>query len=134
MIKLKDFTSIKSIFTCLIVASIFAASCSSDEDDPIVIGPEPEEMDVCADVEAEFARDVKPLIDASCALSGCHVSGGGAPGDFASYDGVKNSASGIISRAVIAGNMPPASSSAPKLNDSQKLLIQCWVEAGAMNN
>ena len=65
------------------------------------------------------------------------VGGGQGSGNFESYTGVKSKADNgsLLNRAVIQGNMPPSNSSGPQtLTDDQKLIIQCWIDAGAMNN
>ena len=114
---------------------IFVISCSSDDSDPTV-NPDPDMMDPCTSITSTYAADIRPIIDLTCALSGCHVAGGSGDGNFESYNGVKAKADNgsLVSRAVTGGTMPPSNSSGPSLTETQKNLIRCWVEDGAQNN
>ena len=77
-----------------------------------------------------FAADVNPIIQGTCAQSGCHdaVSGNG-PGPLTNYTEVFNARTTIQS-AVSSGRMPKNSS----LSTSQKNSILCWIQSGAPNN
>jgi SprB repeat len=77
-----------------------------------------------------FAAEVKNIIDTNCAVSGCHVSGGAAPGSFTSMANIQSSASEIKSRTQ-SGNMPK---NGTKLPQAQLDAIACWVDDGALNN
>ena len=77
-----------------------------------------------------FAADVSPLIQSTCAISGCHAAGSSnGPGALTSYTQVFNSRTSIRS-AVSSGLMPQGST----LNASQKNSILCWIDSGAPNN
>lgn len=120
--------------TFFFLAFILVTACSKDEDP--VTQPEmmEEEMeDPCKDVDASYKDDVSAILAASCAISGCHVSGFNK-GDFSVYDNVKDNATKIKSRAVDQKNMPPANSDAPKLTDVQLELLGCWIASGAEDN
>jgi hypothetical protein len=76
-----------------------------------------------------LASDIKPIIEANCATSGCHV-GAGLP-DF------RNSATIVANASNIRLNtqnktMPPPGSGT--LTDEQIQKIACWVNDGALNN
>ena len=77
-----------------------------------------------------FAADVKPIIQSSCAIGGCHdaVSTNG-PGPLTNYSQVFNARTAIRT-AVSAGTMPKTGS----LTSSQKNSILCWIDSGAPNN
>lgn len=114
---------------------LFLAACSEDEV-PEVPGNNTPGIS-CDGVEVSFSNDIVPLFNTACALSGCHVAGGNGNGNFESYEGIKAKADNgsLVSRAVVQGNMPPSNSSGPRsLTEAQKIMIQCWVEGGAMNN
>lgn len=101
-------------------------------DDDMMMQPAPGET--CSGETPSYQDDIEPIISAACAISGCHVNGFGS-GDFSSYTGVKDRASGIKNRAVVQQNMPPSSSPGPSsLNDAQIELLECWIDAGAPNN
>lgn len=90
------------------------------------------EMDPCEGTDPSFANDVLPILNASCALAGCHVDGF-ANGDFSNFNGFSARAAGAIAR-MSAGTMPPAASSGPDPSEAQIQSIRCWMEAGAMDN
>lgn len=81
--------------------------------------------------QARWGAEVEPIVSASCAVAGCHVSGTGLP-DLTSYSGVK----GIVDNGKFANrvlnlqDMPP---SAP-LTASQRATLQLWIDEGALNN
>lgn len=90
----------------------------------------------CTGLNPSFANDVKPIIDASCAHSGCHGSGS-SNGDYTTYDGVKKDAKNgrITNHAVVKKDMPRANSFGPSsLRQGQIDTLYCWIEAGALNN
>jgi len=78
-----------------------------------------------------FASDVFPIMQSSCATSGCHVSGGTAPFVIANYSDVKAKDLSIKSR-VSARTMPPSGANA--LSTDQVNTIVAWVDAGSPNN
>lgn len=71
-----------------------------------------------------YTANIKSLLDASCATSGCHVGGGTAP-DLSAYAGA--SSGGPRSQVrIAAGTMPPSGA----LSASNKALFKAWVDAG----
>ena len=79
---------------------------------------------------ASYETDIKPIIETSCAVSGCHVTGGAAPIVFNSIASVQANAAAIKS-ATANGSMPK---SGTPLTQAQKDRIACWVDDGAPNN
>ncbi len=75
-----------------------------------------------------WASQIKPIVDSSCAKSGCHVNGTGRI-DLTKFDVVKSNALQIKTR-VVNKSMPFDGS----LTADQILLIACWVDDGAINN
>ncbi len=77
-----------------------------------------------------FAADVNPIIQNSCAQSGCHNSGSGnGPGALTNHTQIAGAAS-LIRSSVSSGRMPKNSS----LSTAQKNSIICWIDSGAPNN
>lgn len=122
----------KTIIYCLsaFLAFSFLMSCGDDE--------EP----VCATYEA----DIKPIIDASCAYSGCH-SGADAgmfvtdiSKDYTSYEGILATLEGgsFAIRTLDSLNMPPPGwtpvDKPQTLTQAELDIITCWVEAGYPKN
>ena len=90
----------------------------------------------CSGSNPSYTMDIKPIIDNTCALSGCHVTGF-VQGDFTTYDGLKTRADSgaLLERVVTKKEMPPANSAGPvELTESQIKLFNCWIEDGAPNN
>lgn len=75
-----------------------------------------------------YTNSVRSIINNSCAISGCHVSGTGRA-DFTSFATVQANASAIKTRTQ-SGDMPRGST----LNQDEKDRIACWVDDGAPNN
>lgn len=78
----------------------------------------------------KYSVNVKTIIETKCAVSGCHVSGGGAPSNFNNFANVQSSAGEIKARTQ-NGNMPK---NGDKLPQAELDLIACWVDDGALNN
>lgn len=75
-----------------------------------------------------WSTQIKPIIDVSCAKSGCHVNGTGRI-DLTKFDVIKANALQIKTR-VVNKSMPFDGS----LPADQIQLIACWVDDGALNN
>jgi hypothetical protein len=86
-----------------------------------------------AKATCNYNSDIKPIVSARCALSGCHGAGS-TIADFTDYAVLKACAdSGWIRNFVFNLKiMPPAS--ADSLNEQQKEKIKCWLDNGALQN
>lgn len=89
-----------------------------------------------------YEEHIKPIIDNSCAYSGCH-SGADASEwvpensiDYTNYEGIlANLESGLFTaRVLTVKNMPPDQFIPPdkptELSEEELELIKCWVESG----
>ncbi|MBT8234135.1 MAG: hypothetical protein HKO66_02540 [Saprospiraceae bacterium] len=115
-----------AFFLCIILAF----SCSRDATEPI---------DNSCGSTSSYNSNIKTIIDASCAYNGCHNGGGGAPGDFSTYDGLENVlTSGQFSVRVFNQKddpnigMPPdyATGGPINLTDEEILTLMDWVNSG----
>ncbi len=77
-----------------------------------------------------YEADIKSIIETSCAVSGCHVTGGDAPFTLTSLANVQSHAA-AIKTATANGSMPKDGT---PLTQLQKDRIACWVDDGAPNN
>lgn len=88
----------------------------------------------CNSGQVSFSQQVAPIMQGSCALSGCHNGDLGDPLNWTNFDRVKAKASSVKDRVTrpvgTAGHMPKSGS----LSQSQIQLIVCWVDQGALNN
>jgi len=121
----------------LLIASMQYA-CTTDK----LVEPKP--ADDCVNYDATYDGEIKLIIDINCAHSGCHVSGGGAPGDFATYNGMEDymNDGGIRESVIVLRNdpehgMPPNwdTNDGPKdLTDEEFKIMQCWINSGYPEN
>lgn len=98
----------------------------------------------CVNYHATYNGDVKAIIDASCAHSGCHIEGGDAPGDFRTYNEMSSyfNDEGIRESVIVLRNdpetgMPPnwdTNSGPHDLTDEEFKIIKCWINAGYPEN
>lgn len=77
-----------------------------------------------------YQSHIKEIIDANCAVSGCHVTGGSAPMSLETFD-VAQDRAGSIKTAVLNNVMPK---NGPPLSQDLKNKIACWVDDGAPEN
>lgn len=84
----------------------------------------------CID-EITYSNEVRPIIQNTCAYSGCHDGSGAAPGDFTSFDGIAPflTPDRFENRSLILRDMPPNYASGPRsLTDDEIEMMNCWVE------
>lgn len=112
----------------LFLAFMFTFSCTKDK---IEINPAD-----CIET-IRYSAEIKELIDVTCAISGCHVSGNNVPGNFTSYVGIEGFLTENLfeKRVLSLRDMPPNYSSGPKFLTLEQLdLMACWVEQGYLEN
>lgn len=120
----------KLIFLFILGILALLSSCSDDEE------PMMNMTDNCDSVNVSYQRDIVPIINSSCALTGCHVSGFNS-GDFTNYADIKQRADNgrLNTRVVVNQNMPPSNSPGPQsLSDAEIEAFECWIAAGAPEN
>lgn len=74
-----------------------------------------------------FSKDIQPIINSNCAISGCH--NGSAKPNLTSYSNVKAETSAIKSE-VSSGSMPKGRT----MSAADKDALLCWIANGAANN
>ena len=85
----------------------------------------------CPPGGTSFAQTIQPIINANCAISGCHVTGQQNP-PLTTYEQVAANADRVKARTS-NGTMPPTSSGLSlTIEDIES--IACWVDDGAPNN
>jgi len=131
---------LKNIHTHILITLIIIAllRCTSDKTPLIDVSAQ------CNDVDANYDLNIKPIIDNSCALGGCHVNGGDGPGVYVNYSNlVPFFEDGSFERTVIDQKddpnigMPPdySTNGAPKdLTEAQLELVKCWINKGYPEN
>lgn len=104
----------RKVFSFLLLILLFSA-CNREQIEP---------QEKC-EQEVSYTNDVKEIIDASCAFSGCHINGS-APGEFSSYQGLQTYLDNDLfrSRVLVIQNMPPAG--VDQLTEQELELLTCW--------
>ena len=115
----------------LLIVFCYLQSCTSDK------GEVPQPIKTVL-----YQTDIKPIIQTYCYGQGtqqCHVTSGnmGAPGDFTSYEGLKEKVDNgsVQARVINLKDMPPVYSEGPtalSANDFESL--RTWLNNGAPNN
>ena len=116
----------KIFFSALILSFLFIGiACSKSNS-----GGGGSSVDCNTVANKAFAADVSPIIQSTCAITGCHEAGSlNGPGGLTNYTQISTASSSIQS-AVSTGRMPKSGS----LSTSQKNSILCWIQSGAPNN
>ena len=116
---------IRYVFFLLLLVFFTIMACDNVE------LPEPPPPPICDTLTYDV--HLQPIIDKSCAFSGCHDEIQTAPGNFTNYttllpyleDGF------LVERVFIDQDMPLAPGS---LNSSQRDSIECWLNTGFQEN
>lgn len=102
---------------------IFQTSCDNAKT-PIVL---------CNDIPT-YDNEIAPIINANCAIGGCHITGTGTPGVFLGYDGMlpylNTQNNSFKDRVIDIKDMPDGF----PLSDADFELFRCWVEGGYLEN
>lgn len=110
--------------------TVFCGCRHADDD---VVAPAPEACDTSA---VTYSGRIVPIMQARCALPGCHVQGGNGTGNFTTYAGVLSQVQNgnlvsAVQRTAGAIPMPPDGSMIPACDIAA---IVAWVNAGAPEN
>ena len=159
------FHSVWLVLLCMGLA-VFMLSCGDEgdlvEDEPVGMTdivqpvatpppptPEPPvqpavEEPVVEEPKVSFAADISPILEARCAIPGCHAAAGGAAGlDLSQYDTFKKGGNNgpafvagdgdgsLVVKRIDGGGMPPIP---PALNDEEIQLFIDWIDEGAEDN
>lgn len=124
----------KSVKAGVLSLCLLLQYCTADE------LPEPEG---CASGIATYELNIKPIIEESCAYSGCHDGNNtDSPGDFETYEGIlPYLRDGTVRTRVIdlrsdpVQGMPPSIEAYPQtqkenLTQEELDLFQCWLNNG----
>jgi hypothetical protein len=118
---------IVKIASALALGLVFVSCLKDKTIEPVV--------DVCEDT-VFYATEIQgPIMNAGCAVSGCHNSGTAAAGFvFESHAQVSLNATSILSAIKHDGTKEPMPLGGPKLNESLIQKFDCWIKQGKLNN
>jgi len=118
---------IKILFSGLFILLLALQSCVDHS------LPEPE-IDECDGNVVSFVGQIKPIIDTSCALPGCHNGDNGADRNWTVFNNFKAKKDNVKDRVTrppgVPGHMPLSGS----ITSDQIQLIVCWVDQGGQDN
>jgi beta-mannanase len=110
----------KIIVLSFLMGLIILTGCYYDKEDKLY----PNNADDCNAV-LTYNNGIKTLVNASCAISGCHIAGGISP-DLSNYTSLKANITKVTKRAIIDKNMPaPSGMSACNITK-----LDNWIKAG----
>ncbi len=112
----------KVLYSTLLFGFIVLTGCYYDKEDKLY--PNSTNNTDCNAV-LTYDTGIKTIIDANCASSGCHNSGGTSP-DLSNYSLVKASATKITLRAITQKNMPAPSG----MSSCNITKLDNWIKAG----
>jgi uncharacterized membrane protein len=110
------------ITTCMLALTV---ACESQNEEALFAAPE------ACNTPVSFSTQVAPLLQANCALSGCHAAEGTLP-ELTSFEKIKARAADIKQQTQ-ARNMPPAGSGI-SLSQEEIDLLACWIDQGATSD
>lgn len=130
MQKILFFLSLLSISSLFLVQM----ACTSDQ----LLEPPP--LEFCDTLTVAYTLQVKDIIDANCAFSGCHVAGSSAPGNYATFGSLQPFLTDREFKRFVVDlrndpdlGMPPnwATNPGPKdLTEEEFDILSCWIQNG----
>lgn len=87
----------------------------------------------CDSLNVSYNMDVKPLVLAKCAVTGCHDAGS-SNGDFTNYTHLSGISATVANRLQRPSSDPLYMPQGDVLTQQQLDIILCWIDKGAPNN
>ena len=94
--------------------------------------PEPE-IDPCS-VDVSFESQVKPIINTSCAIAGCHNGSLGPDRNWTVFNAFQAKSANVKDRITRSPGTPGHMPAVGSLTSEQIQTIVCWVDQGAQAN
>jgi len=112
-------------FGIFFMLQLTQSSCTSDT------LPENTPNPVCDSLQITFDNQVQPIINASCAFTGCHVAGF-AWGDYTTYDGISSflNENQFEREVIVTMDMPIGGT----LTDDELEIMECWIQNNYAEN
>ncbi|HZV70292.1 MAG TPA: hypothetical protein VFG10_12140 [Saprospiraceae bacterium] len=124
MVKQVHFQAKSIAFTFLLAGILILPSC----------GKESIEMFDCTGSTPTYTIEVKPILDASCAKSGCHDTQTHENGfDFSSYGEARiaSQTENFLGAIQHKGGFEPMPDDGPKLSADKIKILTCWAQNGS---
>jgi len=115
----------KKITTSFLLAAILLGACKKEN---LVTYD-------CIGLSPTYTATIKSILDANCAISGCHNASSKANGiDLSSYSGASTANSNDILGAIEhASGYPAMPKGGSKLSTASRQAVYCWVQSGKPN-
>jgi hypothetical protein len=110
----------------------FMISCTSEVFElPLQPTPNDTTINICDTLNITYQNNIKLIIDANCASSGCHDANSGS-GNFTNFNGLKLKLDNgsFETRVIQQRNMPPSGPLPQNTLDD----LKCWIENGYPEN
>jgi len=115
---------VKIFFSFSLFCILIFVACSKDEETQVD----------CLGVSATYTVDIAPIMNGSCAISGCHTGIFPADGlDLSNYLTVKNASinSKVLQSIKHLSGAKAMPQDASKLSNDKINKVECWIKAGA---
>ncbi|MGD1890643.1 MAG: 2-polyprenyl-6-methoxyphenol hydroxylase [Cyclobacteriaceae bacterium] len=109
---------------CFGLSLLLASACTYDNEEDLFGENE-------CNSTTSLVQDMQPIIEAHCAIPGCHVAGATSP-NLTLASNIVNEAVRI--RARTQNRTMPPSASGITLTEAEIRTIDCWVQQGAKDN
>jgi len=120
----------KYLLLSLLSFSLLIVACKKDQ--APIINPIPE--GACVDT-VSFAQTIQPLIEQSCATTGCHDANTSQSGlNYSGHFNISLFSDPMIGSIRHDQGFAPMPFAAPKFADSLIQKIECWIAQGKLNN
>lgn len=118
------------VFVSALFVSVFLLSCTKNKFEGTVTN-----VEFCDSLSPTYLSHVKDILDASCAVSGCHTVGFES-GDFTSFGEIEPYIHDgkLENRAVTLKDMPPSWSQIDTLTAEEFEILNCWLNSGSPRN
>jgi hypothetical protein len=111
--------------TMFLIGIVTLVGCYYDNEEELYPGS------FCDTSTVALASTIMPIIQARCAIPGCHVTGGQSPNLSTPEAVVTIGGNGQLNTvAVVNRSMPPSG----PLSACEQLRIKAWIDAGSPNN
>lgn len=121
------FLSVSCMFVCFF--ALLLQGCKYDSEEELYS----DDGFTCDTTNISFSEDIEPIIDNSCATTGCHVPGGDGNGVFTRFNELKEKVNNesLRQRVVVIQDMPKGPET---LTTCQINQVEAWINIGAPNN
>jgi hypothetical protein len=120
--------NIKMLACAICLAAIAIQSCEYNElpEPPLVTDECPEPV--------SFENDIRPIINSSCAIPGCHNGDNGADKNWTVFENFRAKRANVKDRINRPPGTPGHMPAQGSITQDQIQTISCWVDQGGLQN